>query len=153
MIIVSSDERCTDQFLNAIILTDEPKGRHDVAVTCGAMMYANCDAIRSTHRSKLGDYIRIATDAEIRAINEEIARTFGLNADKREDSSNVEEELLIQLDEANARIKELEESKARADEAATGAIKNTADMIRVTAERNAYKELNDKLLDLIAQKG
>lgn len=77
-LIISADFRAKDRFLNAILLTEEPKGDHNVQVVCEGMMYADCGMVSFVSNDRLGNFIRTATEAEMRQIDEGIAKCLGI---------------------------------------------------------------------------
>lgn len=77
-IIVSSDERATDRFLNVITLIEEPKGRINVPIHCGVTMYADCGMVSFAKNDRFGKYIRTATADEMKELEDGIKRAFGI---------------------------------------------------------------------------
>lgn len=78
-LIVSANFRTNNGYLNIIVLTDEEKEEaYSVPIVCGGMMYADCGMVSFGLKNRIGNYIRSATDAEMKLIDEGIAKCLGI---------------------------------------------------------------------------
>jgi len=78
-LIVSANFRNGYGYLNIIVLTDEEKrDAYTVPIVCSGMMYADCAMVSFGRKHQLGNYIRTATDAEMKQIDEGIAKCLGI---------------------------------------------------------------------------
>lgn len=99
VLIVSSDERKGDWYLNGIMLESNPKGSNVVQVICGSMQYADCDKVSLIKSENMGQYIRTASDEEMAAVDEGLLDAFGLQPPEQLDFSepienNVSEKMI-----------------------------------------------------------
>lgn len=108
-LIVSANFRLNNGYLSIIVLTDEEKDEaYSVPIVCGGMMYADCGMVSFGMKNRIGNYIRTATDAEMKQIDEGIAKCLGIEQKEVEkvvkvpvqDSKNTSEELVTAKAEA-----------------------------------------------------
>lgn len=76
-LVVSADYRANDNILNIIVLTEEEK-RDSVQIVCRGIMYADCSFISYGYANSFGSFIRMATEAEMEAIDAGIAKSLGI---------------------------------------------------------------------------
>ena len=76
-LVVSADYRANDNILNIIVLDDEER-RDSVQIVCNGIMYADCAFISYGYANSFGSFIRIATEAEMEAIDAGIAKSLGI---------------------------------------------------------------------------
>lgn len=77
-LVVSADFRSGENYLNVIVLTDEPKGNVNVPIVCEGKMYADCGMVSFITSNRLLRFIRKAREDEMNQIDEGIAKCLGL---------------------------------------------------------------------------
>jgi len=115
-LIVSADFRSKDRYLNAILLTEEPKGNINVPIVCEGMMYADCGMVSFVSNDRLDNFIRRATDAEMQEIEKDIAKCLGIELKMHSDELLVESTPLLPAQESTVEFfsEELAELKTEA---------------------------------------
>lgn len=164
-LVVSSD--VNNHFLNYVSIvwltkqTQNPQETH-VEVQCkGSSAIALCENITTVSKDRLVDFVRKCTDEEMAAIDEalryslslpnEKERAFDCPADCEGAENNLVKRKLAEaekyLEEANKRIEALEGSIEYQNQLLQA---NSSDMaIRITAERDLYKSLYEKILERV----
>lgn len=132
-LIVSANFRNGYGYLNIIVLTDEEKrDAYTVPIVCTGMMYADCAMVSFGRKHQLGNYIRTATDAEMKQIDEGIAKCLGIEIEPVYMDSNEEiERLQHELKKCNNIIPVCD---------------NTEELMQAKAEAGIYKNLYEQLL-------
>lgn len=78
-LIISANFRQNNGYQNVIVLTDDEKDEaYSVPIVCGRMMYADCGMVSFALKNRIGNYIRTATDDEMKLIDEGIAKCLGI---------------------------------------------------------------------------
>ena len=77
-LVVSADFRSGENYLNVIVLTDEPKGNINVPIVCEGKMYADCGMVSFVTSNRLLRFIRQARQEEMAQIDEGVAKCRGL---------------------------------------------------------------------------
>lgn len=115
-LIVSADFRSKDRWLNAILLTEEPKGNINVPIVCEGMMYADCGMVSFVSNDRLDNFIRRATDAEMQEIEKGIAKCLGIELKMHSDELLAETTPILPAQESTVEFfsEELTEAKAEA---------------------------------------
>lgn len=132
-LVVSADFRSEERYINIIVLIDEPKGQINVPIVCEGMMWADCGMVSFATNDRLGNFIKRATDAEMKQVDEGIIRSLGLEHKLVEVEKIVEVpvekvvEVPVQIPGARPVPDELEYAAAK-------------------AEANVYKNLYEQLL-------
>lgn len=139
VLIVSSDERKDEWYVNGIMLEAETKGTNLVKILCGEEMWADCDKVSLLQRGKFGEHITTVSLDEMEEINDALLETFDLYYPK-------DIEKMERLKAENEKLKQ-ELAKPQVTE-------NSATLnIRLEAERDFYKQQYELLLErLITQK-
>jgi|GEM_PF-3735711 len=78
VLIVSSDERKDDWYVNGIMLEANPSGTNLVTILCGEEMTADCDKVSLLQRGKFGEHIATASQEEMEEVDEAILDSFDL---------------------------------------------------------------------------
>ena len=125
-LVVSADFRSGENYLNVIVLTDEPKGNINVPIICEGKMYADCGMVSFITSNRLLRFIRKAREDEMAQIDEGVAKCLGLE-------QKVEKELIAKVTPPPMVLSVAEETFS--EELATA-----------KAEANIYKDLYEKLL-------
>lgn len=108
-LIVSADFRANNGYLNVIVLTDDEKEEaYSVPIVCGRMMYADCGMVSFALKNRIGNYIRSATDAEMKLIDEGIAKCLGI------EQKAVEKVVEVPVKQSDNTSEELATAKAEA---------------------------------------
>lgn len=125
-LIVSADYRTDESYASIIVLSpDQKKEGHYVPVVCQGLMYADCSMVSFGRKSSFGDYLRTATDKEMKQIDAGIIKCLGLEVEMPDvKDSPVSPEAVVQVLPVDV-SEELTKAKAEAD---------------------IYKELYEKLL-------
>lgn len=76
-LILSADFRSTEKWQSIILLNEEPKGRINVPIVCEGMMYADCGVVSFGIAERLGNFIKKATEEEMKQIDEGVAKCLG----------------------------------------------------------------------------
>lgn len=127
-LIVSADFRSKDRYLNAILLTEEPKGNINVPIVCEGMMYADCGMVSFVSNDRLENFIRRATDTEMQEVEKGIAKCLGIELKMHSEQFKENTELTLYVPR---------ESKAEAF---------SEELTEAKAEAKIYKNLYEKLL-------
>lgn len=77
-LVVSVDECMNGKYRSVILLTDEQKGVINVPIVCHGRMYADCGMVSFGMCGRFGNYIKNATDAEMKEIEQGIAKALGI---------------------------------------------------------------------------
>ena len=77
-LIVSANFRGKDHYQNIILLSEESKEEYCVEVSCRGKKFAHCDNVSMAIASRFGDFVRCATEAEMEAIDEGMAKCLGI---------------------------------------------------------------------------
>lgn len=148
-IVVSSDERNAGRYVSIITLIDSPKGYVNVPLTIpGGCMYADCGLISYTKSENLDHLVRIATDDEMRDINDGIITCFGLTR-----YSEIEQETYYEDDTT------VENDPAVVSCAASNTAIKSPDapldnnIIELLTEGKIYKQMYFDLINRIVQRG
>lgn len=124
-LIVSGDFRNDYGCLNVIVLTDEEKtDGFYVPIVCGGMMYADCCMVSFALRSRIGNYVRTATDKEMAQIDAGIAKCL----DIEQKTVEVPVEKIVEVP------------------APVQYSDNTEELMKAKAEASIYKNLYEQLL-------
>lgn len=165
-IIISSEERCNDRYLSIVMLSDKAYGDNAVEILAHSKMYADCNRVSFAEESRLGEYIRSATDYEMAELDAALMASLGLGA---HEDTKIADDLRMKLEGAEREIDDLNIDLQKCRDALRNkddvivrmeAEKNmmlpakntTDDTIRLTAERDLYKAQYEMLLEkLIAR--
>lgn len=82
VLVVSADFRGGDEMLSIIKLLTDQKGPDDVAISCHGIRYASPRAVQYIFRPSILNFVRMATEEEMNAVNVQIARYLGLDMPK-----------------------------------------------------------------------
>lgn len=109
VLVVSSNERAQDNIFNFIMLVDElPAGAIGAQIICGTKMHANCERVTYGYKNRMGNYIRTATESEMRAVDAAMLKALELEACNAPTEVNDEcERLKERLYNAEKRVLEL----------------------------------------------
>lgn len=146
-LILSAEDREDNRYVNIIVMNENQMFDNEIPIVCRGIMFASCEKISLTHRDKIGNFIKIATDDEMAQIDAGIARSLGIEPK----TEYITKEIQAAEPESN------EVKKAEDEEA--GYIKLTVaefeEMVasKTEAELKAkiYKDLHEKLLDKVMQ--
>lgn len=150
-LVVSSNERAYDRWLNIIILIDERKGKDTVRIICKGQMYADCGRIQFMPSERLGNFIKSITDDELNDLNDALAKSLGLNVcnhcDREDDSVEIER-LSANLQDAYKDITSItEENEELRKKLAFKQDNYSESAIKLGVERDLYKNLYEQLLE------
>ena len=131
-IVVSSQEACEANACVCIVfLCDvKPENKWDVEILAKTMMTARCGRIYNVHKNRLGGYLRTANEAEMKKINEALAQSIGIEAEKDVKYEDAKEEEA--REEGCEKAIELEETYKQ--------------LIRAEAERDVYNNLYERII-------
>lgn len=79
VLIVGSNERAKSSLTSHIALKDHLKGDYNVPIACGGQMYADCACVCYGFGKYYGEFIRRATDKEMKAVDEMMKAALGLD--------------------------------------------------------------------------
>lgn len=146
-IVVSSDT--SRKSMSVVWLSQNPEDTapSHVLVPCQGLSTAMCEKISTVNKSRLGQYIRSCTDEEMERIDAALVYALGLDipasdAAKDEKIRQLQGELNEAGLVAEGLLRELAEVKKTADKGAA-----PEDIIKLTTERNTYKQLYEQLLE------
>lgn len=140
VVVVSNDlNNQNSKVIEVVSLTTREKKELPTHVTINSSRYAStvlCEQIKSVSVDRLGDFMGIVTDKEMEEINEALLISLGLdeyverllNENETEDDASIEQE--IEREEADQKITNDNEKL----------------LLKVTAERDTYKEMYEQLL-------
>lgn len=114
-VVVSNDiGNVHSNAIEVVYLTSQSKKElpTHAKVMCSVPSTALCEQIHTVSKERLGSYIRTCTEKEMNDIDAALMISLGLNGeDKAQNNSAEVEQLKAELEEAGAKIKELEQSK------------------------------------------
>ena len=150
-LVVSADYRANDNILNIIVLSEEEK-RDSVEIVCRGIMYADCSFISYGYASAFGSFIRMATEAEMKAIDAGITKSLGLKIHALElpTASVAEPELEEEKEDDAPWVKIPIDEFVRLTE---GQSDNTAELASAKTEASIYKNLYEQLLAKVMDRG
>lgn len=149
-VIVSSEKVNDGQLVEIVYLTLNPKQDLSTHIDISSMQrtsVALCEQIRTIHESRLGDYLGHCTSYEMQMID--IALAIGLdldfseNATKSNDNTNSEKVAIPK--ESVMKTAESVIKPAESD------MEMSETVIKLTAERDTYKQLYENLLERMMQ--
>lgn len=85
-IVISVDECVNGKYRSIILLTDEQKGVINVPIVCRGRMYADCGMVSFGMVSRFGNYIKNATEAEMKELEAGIAKALGITVSEESES-------------------------------------------------------------------
>lgn len=150
-VIVSSDWRAGDKYLNAIFLTDEERGKIVVPIERGGTWYADCTKVTLITENRVLDFVGEATAQEMADIDAGIIEALGLPHEVTLKSSNDTIDdlnakiMILELEKKNLKshIKALEHENKNAIASTTP----SENVLRLQLERDLYKEQYEKMLN------
>lgn len=125
-LVVSADYRASDNILNIIVLSEEEK-RDSVEIVCRGVMYADCSFISYGYASAFGSFIRMATEAEMEAIDAGIAKSLGIKRKTLEIERTIEKTVEVPVETSSAEL-----ASARTE---------------ASIYKNLYEQLLEKMMD------
>ena len=135
-LIISADFRSGSRFISILVLKNEEKGVINVPIiTSSGIKYADCGLVSFCSSERLGNFLRIATDAEMAQIDEGIAKCLGIEQKTVEKVVEVPVEKIVEV------------TPPPADSAPNFKhMKLLEELTTVKAEANVYKNLYEQLL-------
>lgn len=126
-LVVSSDIRKTDKYINVIVLNDEPKGMLYFSVTTpSGIKYADCGMVSFSLTTRMGNFLKSISFDEMKRIDEGILQMLGLDY--------LQKEKVVE--------KPIEVIKGGSETCA-------AELAQAQAEAKVYKEMYEKLLEKV----
>jgi len=133
-LVVSADFRSNDRFLNVIVLTDEPKGEVNVAITTNyGIMYADCGMVSFATNDRLINYLKHVKSEEMEQIDAGIAKCLGI------ESLVIEKEVIKEV--PNEAVIPMEHTDLSVD--------LSMDLAAAKKEAEVYKNLYEALLSKV----
>ena len=132
-IVISSNERSNDRYLSVILLTEEEKSKYSVPVICKGKMHCDCAAISFCYSDRLVEFIRQATDDEMKKIDEMLLKSLGINSQEKVVEKTVEVVKEVSVDGHEQYPTEADLIRAEA-------------LAKARTEANIYKDLYENLL-------
>lgn len=143
VLIVSSDERKDEWYVNGIMLETEPKGNNLVKI--GEEMWTDCDKVSLLQRGKFGEYIMTASSDIMGEVDDAILEAFDLYLPE-----DIEKMTRLQ-NENNVLIAENEKLK-REQRIPLPIGVDPATHIKLEAERDFYRQQYEVLLEKLLSK-
>lgn len=131
-IVVSSREVCEkNAYVCIVFLCDaKPESKWDVEILARTIMTARCGKIYNAHKNRLGGYLRTANEAEMKKIDDALAKSIGIEAEK--DVKYEDDEGEGTREEGREKAIELKETHEQ--------------LVRAEAERDVYKNLYERII-------
>ena len=124
-IVVSADWKANEQFVNVIVITDEPKGSVCVPITTKTgIMYADCGMVSFTATNRIQSFIQSAKESEMKQVERGIQKCLGF----AESVNDPVEKVVEKIVEVPAQD-------------------NSEELVKAQAEAAVYKDLYEKLLE------
>ena len=135
--IIVSNDKCNDNsdVVEVVYLTTQPKSdlpTHVDIRSAPKESIALCEQINSVFVDRVGDYIGTCTDYEMMLIDAALAISLGLNFDAPKKEKAVATPKPVPLDDSVLKT-ELHEKET--------------DIVRLTVERDTYKDLYENMLE------
>lgn len=134
-LVVSADFRAKDRYISIIMLLDEAPDNEECIVpitTTGGVMYADCRMVSFARKDRIGNYLRTASEKEMKKIDEKIAMCLGFEHKPFEvHCQNTE------IEELRNMVKSQQILLPSAD---------TEELAKAKTEAKIYKDLYEKLL-------
>lgn len=154
-LVVSCDARQDDRYLSIIMLNDVPYGRNPVEIKVFDLCYADCDRVSFAERRRLGNYVRTASENEMREIDAILAEALAIcHSCPAQKQSEQMDELRMRLEGAERMLQdkdaEISDLAGKLKEAqGVNVITNqdaVRDLIKAETERDLYKSQYEMLL-------
>lgn len=139
VLIVSSDERKDEWYVNGIMLEANPTGNNLVKID--EEMWADCDKVSLLQRGKFGQYIRTATIEEMGQLEDGILEAFDLYLPEDIEKIKRLKDKVDALTVENEKLKEAPTTRI-----------DPASHIKLEAERDFYKQQYEMLLERLISK-
>lgn len=147
-IVVSSDT--SRKSVSVVWLSQNPEeaAPTHVIVPCQGLSTAMCEKISTVNKSRFGQYIRSCTDEEMQRIDAALVYALGLDIPASDTAKDEKiRQLQGELNEAGlvaeGLLREMADMKKNTEE------KSPEDIIKLTTERNTYKQLYEQLLEKV----
>lgn len=147
-IIVSNDAaNAYSPNVTVVYLTtqEKPPLPTRVKVVCRELSTALCEQVHTISKSRLGTFVRTCTAEEMEQLDRALMAQFGISISPVAHDDDADK-LRVELNAAREENEKLRIQLVEAAAAAEGAVNNSAEIVRLTAERDVYKGLVDKLL-------
>lgn len=143
-VIVSNDTgNKHSNIVEVVFLTtrEKPPPPPHTNVKAFQMSTALCEQINTVSKTRIGEYIRSCTAAEMSAIDECLRVSLGIGA---VESNREQPEKIAELEED---LKKYKHENATLREAMTSVERSNEDIIKISTERDLYKSLYDGLIN------
>lgn len=148
-IVVSSDT--SRKSVSVVWLSQNPEetAPTHVLVPCQTLSTAMCEKISTVNKSRFGQYIRSCTDEEMQRIDAALVYALGLDIPASDTGKDEKiRQLQGELNEAGlvaeGLLREMADMKKNSEEKSA-----PEDIIKLTTERNTYKQLYEQLLEKV----
>lgn len=166
VLVVSSDDR-SGMFVSTLKVVDETKSYYAVPVVCRGQKFVDCDLVAYNKKDNFEEYIRTATDEEMKLVDAQIMRALGLighsNTDVHSEvkAKNMEiddlkmklEGVERELDEKHNMLIEAQKQITDAQEhnerlmAQNNFLSDCDEVVRLKAQIEVLERQNERLLD------
>lgn len=157
-VIVSNNKgNAYSNTVEVVYLTSQEKKRDypfHAKVMCRVPSIALCEQVCTVSRDRLGEFIRSVTTSEMAAIDKAIMVSLDLEKYATDNTEAVEElsSQVAQLKEANERLLKANENLRTKQAEVKPAVDMTAEVIKLTTERDTYKALYDDMVKKLIRK-
>ena len=151
VLVVSCNERNGGNFVSTLMLKEDSNNYYAVPIVCGTLMYVDCDLVAYNKKMYLKEFVKTATEEEMRAVDCQMRRALGLG--KIQTSTNEEEIRILDAKVIDyERIievlnKEIDELCRKNKELSSKQPDSTAECLKLETERDLYKRLYEQAFE------
>jgi hypothetical protein len=146
-LVISGEKRTNDRWQSIVVLNEDQKGKNTVEIVAEGMLYADCDRVSYTENKQFNRFVKLATEDEMRRIDEKILSAIGLDSGFNN--------LLAVIDNLNEEIAKLMHRNCVLDDKlqtiekqiSASPVEVEKELLKAETQRDMYKELYEQMLE------
>lgn len=153
--IIVSNNKCNEHSgcVEVVYLTTQEKSPlpTHVNVLCHVPSIALCEAVYTISKDRVGNYIRSCTDREMKAIDEALLISLGIDYDEC-NSANKFWDMIRELEEENKQLKATTDDKYVIEDGKVTKLGESEELIALQTKCELYKQQYEALLEKVLGK-